>query len=154
MDDVAAARALHVLAVTIWIGGVSMVTTVALPALRRGEFGSDRLQAFRSIERRFVWQARAAILVVGLTGLYMTARLDLWPRFRSIGFWWMHLMVLVWLLFAFILFIAEPLILHRRIDAQAAAEPTRVFARLHRAHWLLLALGLVTIFSAVVASRG
>lgn len=33
MDDVVIARALHVLAVVIWIGGVSMATTVVLPAV-------------------------------------------------------------------------------------------------------------------------
>ena len=32
-----AARALHVLAVVLWIGGVSLITTVALPAVRRRE---------------------------------------------------------------------------------------------------------------------
>ena len=35
MDDVAIARALHVLAVVLWIGGVGLVTTALLPALRR-----------------------------------------------------------------------------------------------------------------------
>jgi putative copper export protein len=44
MDDVIIARALHVLGVVIWIGGVAMVTMVVLPALRRGDLG---LIAFR-----------------------------------------------------------------------------------------------------------
>ena len=35
MSDLAFARALHVLAVVFWIGGVAMVTTVLLPATRR-----------------------------------------------------------------------------------------------------------------------
>jgi uncharacterized membrane protein len=96
--DIAVARTLHVLAVVIWIGGVSMATTVALPAVRRGELGENRLQAFKAIEHRFVWQARSAIAIVGLTGLYMTWRLGLWDRFRSAGFWWMHAMVCLWLL--------------------------------------------------------
>ena len=51
MTDVAIARALHVLAVVIWIGGVSMATTVALPAVRRGELGENRLQAFQAVEQ-------------------------------------------------------------------------------------------------------
>ena len=58
MDDVVIARALHVLAVVIWIGGVAMVTTVVLPAIRRGDFGPNRLQVFEAIERRFAWHAR------------------------------------------------------------------------------------------------
>jgi uncharacterized membrane protein len=83
MDGVVIARALHVLGVVIWIGGVAMVTTVALPAVRRGDIGADRLRAFQAIEHRFVWQARMAVIIVGLTGFYMAARLNLWGRFQS-----------------------------------------------------------------------
>jgi uncharacterized membrane protein len=154
MDDVIAARALHVLAVVIWIGGVAMATTVVIPAVRRGDLGSDKLHAFQAIEHRFAWQARTAIIVVGLTGFYMTWRLDLWDRFRTAGFWWMHAMVCLWLLFAFILFIAEPFILHRHFRHWATARPKVAFAWLHRAHWLLLALSVVTILGAVAGSQG
>jgi uncharacterized membrane protein len=90
MDDVVIARALHGLGVVVWIGGVAMVTLVVLPALRRGDLGSNRLQVFEAIERRFAWHARIATVIVGLTGFYMTQRLDLWDRFQSGGFWWMH----------------------------------------------------------------
>lgn len=154
MDDVIIARALHVLAVVIWIGGMAMATTVALPAVRRGEFGADRLKAFHAVERRFVWQARAAVLLVGLTGFYMAARLDLWERFQSAQFWWMHAMLGLWLLFVFILFIAEPFILHRHFQRLATARPEVAFTRLYRVHWLLLVLSLVTIFGAVAGSQG
>jgi hypothetical protein len=86
-----------------------MATTVVLPAVRRGDLGPNRLAAFQAIERRFIWQARTAVVVTGLTGFYMTGRLDLWSWFGSAGFWWMHAMVGVWLLFALVLFVAEPL---------------------------------------------
>ncbi len=59
MDDVIAARTLHVRAVAIWIGGVRMATTttmMALPAVRRGDLGLDRFRAFQAIEHRFVRQ--------------------------------------------------------------------------------------------------
>jgi uncharacterized membrane protein len=154
MTDVAIARVLHVLAVVIWIGGVSMVTTVALPALRRGDFGNDWLAAFHAIERRFVWQARSAVIVVGASGLYMTWRLDLWSRFHSLDFWWMHAMVCLWALFAFVLFIGEPLIAHRYLPRLMQTQPEATFARLHRAHWVLLILSLVTILGAVAGSHG
>ena len=154
MTDVVIARALHVLAVVVWIGGVSMVTSVALPALRRGDFGADWLHAFQAIEHRFVWQARGAVLLVGLTGFYMVWRLDLWDRFRSAGFWWMHAMVCLWLLFAAVLFVAEPLIVRRRFSRWATTHPRVAFAWLHRAHWVLLTLGLVTILGAVAGSHG
>lgn len=154
VTDIAIARALHVLAVVIWIGGVSMVTTVTLPAVRRGILGEDRLQAFHEIEHRFVWQARTAILVVGLTGFYMMWRLDLWDRLASAAFWWMHAMVCLWLLFVFVLFIAEPFILQRHFHRWATAQPQAAFAWLQRAHWVLLGLSIVTIVGAVAGSQG
>ncbi len=154
MDDVIVARALHVLAVVVWIGGVSMVTTVVFPAIRRGDLGSDRLRAFQAFEHRFIRQARAAVILVGLTGFYMLARLHLWERFRIPAFWWMHAMVCLWLIFAFILFIGEPLVLHRHIRDWATAKPDRTFAWLHRVHGVLLLLSLVTVFGAVAGSHG
>lgn len=150
----AVARALHVLAVVIWIGGVSMVTIVILPAIRRGEFGSDWLRAFKAVEHRFIWFARAAVIVVGLSGLYMVAQGDLWARFLTLDLWWMHAMVCLWLLFAIVLFIAEPFVLHNRFERWASREPERAFARLHRAHWVLLGLSLITIFGVVTGVQG
>jgi uncharacterized membrane protein len=154
MDDVILARALHVLAVVIWIGGVAMATTVVLPAVRRDDLGADRLKAFKAIEHRVIWKARTAVLVVGLSGIYMIARLDLWDRFTMVSFWWMHAMVAVWLLFAFVLFIAEPLIVHRRFQQWATARPDEAFMWMHRAHWVLLTLALITIFGAMMGSHG
>ncbi|HLY47216.1 MAG TPA: hypothetical protein VKQ73_16675 [Stellaceae bacterium] len=154
MDDVVLARALHVLAVVIWIGGVAMVTTIVLPAVRRGDLGADRLAAFQAIERRFVWQARSAIIVVGASGFYMVVRADLWGRFRSAEFWWMHAMVCLWALFALGLFVIEPFILDRRLRHWATARPDRTFAWLQTAHWVLLALSIITVYGAVTGSQG
>src|SRR5947207_4137765 len=104
MDHLAFARVVHVLAVVVWIGGLSIVTTALLPAIRRGELGGNWLAAFHAIERRFVWQARIAILLVGATGLYMIEAAGLWERFSSLGYWWMHTMVGLWAVFAIGLF--------------------------------------------------
>lgn len=153
-DDLALARVLHVLGVIIWIGGVAMVTSVALPAIRRGALGSDRLAAFEAFESRFAWQARTAVLVVGLSGFYMIERYAMWWRFADPRFWWMHAMVLVWLVFFIILFIAEPLILHRAFPARARRNPDRAFAMLQRAHVVLLVLAIITTFGAVAGSHG
>lgn len=154
MDELTLARVLHILGVVVWIGGVSMATTVALPAIRRGALGEDRLKAFQAFERRFVWQARAAVVVVGLTGVYMIARLDLWGRFADGHFWWMHAMVGVWSLFAVVLFVGEPFVLHRFFPGWARRDPQRAFAVLHLVHMVLLALSMVTIFGAMAGSHG
>lgn len=154
IDDLTLARALHVIGVVVWIGGVSMASTVALPAVRRGLLGADRLASFEAIEHRFVWQARSAVLLVGLSGFYMVERLDLWERFTQAGFWWMHAMVLVWTIFVFLLFVGEPLVLRRVFPGWARRDPERAFAALHAVHVVLLTLAMVTVFGAVAGSHG
>lgn len=154
VEGLALARVLHVLGVVVWIGGVWMATTVALPAVRRGALGPDRLAAFQAIERRFVWQARTAVLAVGASGLYMADRLDLWSRFADARFWWMHAMVIVWALFFLILFVGEPLVLHRYFPSWARRDPKRAFATLHCVHVVLLTLAMVTVFGAMVGAHG
>jgi uncharacterized membrane protein len=101
----------NVLAVVIWIGGVSMVTTVWLPAIRRGELGPDQVRMFRMLRRPCVWQARSAALVAGVTvtGFYMVARFDLCNDFRSHHFWRLHVMVALWAIFVLVLSGLEPL---------------------------------------------
>ena len=154
MDQLAIARALHVLAVVLWIGGVGFVTTVLLPAVRRLKTPVERVAFFDAIERRFAWQARATTLLAGLTGLYMTTRLDLWSRFHSAAYWWMHAMVAVWLLFTIMLFVAEPLILNRWFHDRAMSDPEGTFALIERMHRVLLVVSLITIFGAVAGSHG
>jgi uncharacterized membrane protein len=154
MDSLTLARTLHVLAVVIWIGGVSIVTTILLPAVRRRELGGDWLTAFRVIERRFVWQARAAIIVVGATGFYMIAKADLWGRFRSTDDWWMHAMIGLWTIFAIALFVVEPFFIDGRLTRWANQRPNAVLAALAWVHLVLLALSLITIFGAIAGSHG
>jgi uncharacterized membrane protein len=154
MDQLAIARALHVLAVVLWIGGVGFVTTVLLPAVRRLKTPAERVAFFDAIERRFAWQARATTLLAGVTGLFMTTRLDLWSRFHSAAYWWMHAMVAVWLLFTIMLFVAEPLVLHRLFHERAKSDPEGTFVLIERMHRILLVVSLITIFGAVAGSHG
>ncbi len=154
MDDVTIARAVHVLSVVLWIGGVAFVTTVLLPAVRRLKEPGDRLALFDAVERRFAWQARITTVLAELTGLDMLVRLDLWHRFLSASYWWMHAMIAVWLVFTVMLFVAEPLILHRWLLARAKVEPEATFRLVERLHRLLLALSLITVVGAVAGSHG
>jgi uncharacterized membrane protein len=154
MDDVTIARSLHVLAVVLWIGGVGFVTTVLLPALRRLPDPVQRTAMFGVVERRFSAQARLSVIVVGLSGLYMLIRLDVWDRFTSLTYWWMHAMVLVWLVFAAMLFVLESLVLHRRFAERVKDKPDATFRTIQRFHVVLLALSLLTILGTVAGSHG
>jgi len=154
VDDVTIARSLHVIAVVLWIGGVAFVTTVLLPAVRGFTTPEERVRFFEIVERRFSGQARFTTALAGLTGLYMVVRLDLWDRFLSVAYWWMHAMVAVWLLFTLMLFVAEPLFLHRWLLARARAQPESTFRLIERLHRVLLTLSLVTLLGAALGSHG
>lgn len=83
----------------------------------------------------------------------MVYRLDLWSRFQSFrDYWWMHAMVLAWLAFALMLYMAEPLVLHRRLAT--SRDPARAFRRVERLHWALLLLSLIAVFGAVGGVHG
>ena len=154
MEGITIARVLHVLGVVLWIGGVAMVTTVLLPATRRSTTSGERVVSFEAVERRFALQARFTTMVTGLSGLYLVYQLDLWRRFAQIEFWWMHAMVVVWALFTLVLFVLEPLLLHRWFLERAARDPDSTFAWVMRLHWALLVASLVTVAGAVAGSHG
>lgn len=154
MAILALARALHVLGVVLWIGGVAMVTTVLLPAVRRLRSGEERLVLFEQIEHRFARQARWTTLLTGLSGFYLLYALRAWTRFGMPQYWWIDAMVLIWLIFTLMLFVFEPFVLHRHLRMRAARDPGGTFALIQHVHWVLLALGLVTIVGAVGGAHG
>jgi len=154
MNEFVFARVLHVLGVVLWIGGVAMVTTVLLPAVAQMKSAAERVEFFERIERRFATQARYTTLLVGLSGFYLVHLLDAWNRFAEPRFWWMHAMVLVWLMFTLMLFVLEPLVLQRQFKQRAQRHPEKTFALIQRMHWLLLSLSLIAVAGAVAGSHG
>ena len=152
MDEMIAARALHVLAVLMWIGGVAFVTLVVMPSLSTNAPADQQLARFQEKEGRFAGQARFWVLLAGASGFWMIWRADLWGRFSDPHFWWMHAMLGIWTIFALMLFILEPLVLHRRMDASPA--PALDFRRMVWMHHILLVLSLIALLGAVGGRHG
>ena len=148
------ARALHVVGVVLWIGGVAFVTTTLIPSLREMANVDERLALFEQLEGKFALQARIVTVVTGLTGFYMLEYMGAWDRYQQMQFWWVHMMTLIWLIFTVILFVLEPLILHRRFKLLATENSDKAFALLHRMHKIILALSLITIFVTVAGVHG
>ncbi len=148
------ARVLHVLAIVIWIGGIGAVTTVIFPAMRRMDSNERKVWLFEQIERNFRPQAQIAWLIVGLTGVYMTAYLGAWERFVQPHYWWMSAMAGLWVVFGLMLFVVEPLIVGPRIRQSLAAEPSAALARMEALHWVLLGLSLAVIAAVVSGIYG
>ncbi len=152
MDDIVLARALHVLSLIHWIGGVAFVTLVALPlATSRG--GLEGLALFDAIERRFAAQVQWSIPLAGASGLWMTYRMNLWSRFSDPHFWWMSAMAGLWLVFAIMVFVLEPL-LHPRFQAEGLRDPVAMLRRMRRGHMFLLTLVSATVLGVVAGSHG
>ena len=153
MDDLTIARIIHLLGIVLWIGGVSFVTTVLLPAARGAKPASRGMTLFHAAERRFAIQARILTLIVGASGFYMIHLLDAWDRFGYAAHWWMHAMVATWVVFTLMLFVAEPLLDHW-LAARAEAAPEQTLRLIGRLHWALLILSLVTIVGAAAGAHG
>lgn len=143
------ARAAHVLGVLWWVGGVAMVTATILPALRRSGLSEpERLLAFKQIQRRFVWQARGAVLLVGASGAYLLVYLGGLARLRPSVGWWIDLMLVTWAVFAMLLFVLEPLGLMHKTGLM---RRPRAFLAVHV---LLLSLALAAVAAGVIGAHG
>ncbi len=153
MDDLALARALHVLAVIHWIGGLAFVTLIVLPLARSCHSADEALVLFESMERRFSSQVRISVPLAGATGLWMTYRWNLWNRFHDPHFWWMTAMFGLWLVFMLMLFVIEPLG-HASFEKTARQDPAAAFRRMSRLHQVVLLLAALTALGAVAGAHG
>ena len=138
MGDVTIARAIHVLSIVHWIGGLAFVTLVVLPLCRR-----SGIALFEQIERRFAAQVRVSVPLAGASGFYMAERLDLWSRFLDPAAWWLAAMLLLWLVFMVVLFVVEPLA-GRRMPQLGAIDWI---------HKLLLVLSAIVLGGAVLGAH-
>ncbi len=154
MDGLALARVVHVIGVVLWIGGVAMVTTVLLPTLRKMDQDENPIALFERFEAAFSRQAKVVTVLTGLSGFYMLEKMDAWGRYQSLDYWWLHAMTLVWVLFTVVLFLLEPLVLHRWFLENGERRPAATLRVAQGFHILLLALSLVAIAGAVAGSHG
>ncbi|WP_239720428.1 hypothetical protein [Tenacibaculum finnmarkense] len=114
----------------------------------------DQIKTFEQIEGRFAIQAKITTVLTGLSGFYMLYVLDGWDRYFDYQYWWIHAMTLVWILFTLVLYVLEPFILHKLFKKYAEENPTKTFSFIHKAHWFLLILSLITTAGAVAGSHG
>lgn len=130
--------------------GLAFVTTVLIPSLNKITETEKRLELFEQLEGKFSFQAKIVTLVTGLSGFWMLEVMHGWNCYLHLQFWWLHLMTLIWFIVTVVLFVLEPLFLHRNFHKLANKNGDRAFVLLHRAHKILLGLSLVAIIGAVV----
>lgn len=154
MNEFVLARVIHVLCVILWIGGVAMITTVLLPVTANIQSADKKIEFFERIKNRFAAQARYTTLFTGLSGFYMVYILDASSRFTELRYWWMHAMVIVWLLFMFMLYVMEPRLLLSKAKKQVRDNSNKNFIKMQKIHWVLLILSIITVIGATAGSHG
>ncbi len=154
MEGLTVARIIHIVAVIIWIGGVSMVTTVIIPAVKKMKTKEEKIDAFERIEGMFSVQAKIMIALAGISGFYMLSELHAWDRYLSLHHWWLHAMTIVWIMFALVVFVFEPLFLRKIFRRFAEENPEKTFWIIEKAHQILLAISIITVIGSVAGSHG
>jgi uncharacterized membrane protein len=144
------ARALHIIAVVLWIGGVAFVTTVLIPAIRNNQSNENGFILFERLEGKFSFQAKLSTFVTGVSGFYMLYIMNAWASMS----WWIYLMIFVWVIFTLVLFVLEPLFLHQWFHRQAEKNNKRTFFFLQMMHIILLSISLIAVFSGVAGVHG
>jgi len=153
-NDITLARAIHVLALVHWFGGVAAVTTIILPKARAMANPKDAIEAFEAFERPFAQQVRVSVFLVGLSGVYLLAKYDAWNRFQHVSFWWLHLMVLIWIAFATMVFVLEPLAVHRAFHDFALKQKEFAFRLAILLHTIALFVSALAIIAGVFGAHG
>lgn len=153
-DQFVLARVVHIVAIVLWIGGVAFVTTVLIPSLRTLDNDENRLQLFERLEGRFALQAKVSTVFTGLSGLWMLDYLNAWTRYLDPQFWWLHLMTAIWFIFTLVLFVLEPLFLHKLFHRLAEQDSAAAFQKIQIMHIILLSLSLLAVAAAMAGAHG
>ncbi len=144
---------IHVIAVIIWIGGVTFVTTVIFPMMYTTEGSLEKALLFQRVEHRFATIVRWLIALTGVTGLwilYAKYGFGILATSRGIG--------IVIMLFAWA-FYATVLLLERKIFARIFADPETIdmdqaLRMINVLHWVLLLVSYAAVAVGVWFGHG
>jgi hypothetical protein len=84
----------------------------------------------------------------------MLDKLQGWTRLLDPAFWWLALMLAVWAMFALMVFVLEPLLVHRLFHDYALRDKDRAFAWAIRLHAVALAVSCLAIAAGVMGAHG
>ncbi|MBF0565766.1 MAG: hypothetical protein HQK89_11025 [Nitrospirae bacterium] len=136
--------AIHVIAVVIWIGGVSFVTVVVFPMILRMEDSMEKVLFFQGTEHRFARIAKACVVVVGLTGGGLLQLTGEWKNLFTKAGIGPTVMLLVWCFYVLVL-LFEKNLFKVMFKGEAQHDTRRVFVRLTGFHWVVMGLSLMAV---------
>lgn len=145
--------AVHVIAVVLWIGGVSFVTIIVFPILLRMEGSLEKVMFFQGVEHRFAGLAKLYVFIAGATGfilLYLNDEFSLLFNRGGVG---ITLMLIAWLVYVFVLLFEKKIFL-KLFSKPEKLDTTQIFFRLSVFHWFVLGLSLLAVAAGVWAGHG
>lgn len=136
------ALTIHILSIIIWIGGVSFVTLVTFPMIRRMDKSLEMVMMFQGTEHRFGKIAKVMVILAGLSGFYL-----IYEKGLSAGVW---IMIILWAVYASLLFGLEKLIFKKLFSKpEDQSDMKRVFKFLQVFHWVVLGLSFLGVAAGV-----
>ena len=84
----------------------------------------------------------------------MLAKIGAWNSLQHASFWWLHLMIAVWILFAVVVYVLEPLVLHRLFHEFALRNKDRTLAVAIGLHAIALILAALALSAGVIGAHG
>jgi len=144
------AIAVHVLAAVIWIGGMFFAVICLRPALGLLDDPAQRLSLVRASLQRFFRWVWLAVLLLPITGFWMTTRLYAgfsWPP----SIWIMAVTGIVMILLFLHVYFAPWRRMNRALDKGDTAKAPEALESIRRIITVNLILGMIV---AVVASAG
>lgn len=105
------------------------------------------------------FQASTSVLACRFFGDKKDSTRDLqlgqgWMWLMDPEHWWLMLMVAVWSIFALMVFVLEPLVVHRLFHDFILRDKERALALAIRLHALALAISTVAIAAGVLGAHG
>jgi uncharacterized membrane protein len=143
---------LHVLSVVVWIGGVAFVTAIVFPTLAGMEDSMAKVSFFMGFEKRFQFLAKVCVILVGGSGVLLFWQRGAFSTLASDEAFLLGYKVIVWGVFAVLLFGAEKRLMAALVSGQT--PPETAFKRLAIFHWVVLVLSLIAIVAGIRLVRG
>jgi uncharacterized membrane protein len=154
---------IHIISIVIWIGGVAFVTMITFPMIQRAGNSLEQVMMFQGVEHRFSKIAKIMVILVGLSGLYLIYE-KYGFNFKELGFG-VWIMIIVWVFYASLLFGLEKIIFKKMFSTPSRNQvvptgeqpdlPTeqagtkKIFNKLQRFHWVVLALSFLAIAAGI-----
>lgn len=97
---------IHVHGTMLWIAAITIISLEFIRVFRREKRKKQRDRLRLPVILSFF----TTLVFLGSTGLFFLYEWNIWSGTTELDFWWLHSMILTWVLFGITFFLVDPLI--------------------------------------------